>query len=71
MVKGYSIIVATDEVGGIGKGNSICWKDQEDMSFFRETTTKTIDSEKINAVIMGRKTWESLSKKPLKNRLHP
>jgi len=55
-----SLIVAVAENGVIGAGNSIPWKCSSDMKFFRKTTMG-------KAVIMGRKTWESLGK-PLKGR---
>lgn len=57
------MIVAVDEDFGIGKNNTIPWHSEEDMRFFKETT-----SDKI--VVMGRKTYESLPKKPLPNRLN-
>lgn len=66
----FTIIVATDEAGGIGKENRLCWKNKEDLTFFRKITTTTKDSNKINAIIMGRKTWDSLSVAPLLNRLN-
>ena len=34
----------------------------------RDITEKTNDPNKKNVVIMGRKTWDSLPKKPLQNR---
>lgn len=45
----------------IGKNGNLLCRLTEDMKFFR---TKTINS----AVIMGRKTYESLPKRPLANR---
>lgn len=60
----FTIIVATDEAGGIGKENRLCWKNKEDLTFFRKITTTTKDSNKINAIIMVRKTWDSLSVAP-------
>lgn len=40
------------------------------MKYFKDTTTKTKDPEKKNAVVMGRKTWESIPEKyrPFKKR---
>jgi dihydrofolate reductase len=55
-------IVAVDRKGAIGKGGKLPWHYSADMKFFRETTTG-------HAVVMGRKTWLTLSK-PLKNRLN-
>lgn len=62
------MILATDEAGGIGIGNQLPWRFKEDMAFFKRMTTST-EAEK-KAVIMGRKTWDSIPEKfrPLKNR---
>ena len=61
----FSLIVsATKNSFGIGKDGVLPWKLQSDMTYFRAITT-TCCAEKENAVIMGRKTWESL---PLKFR---
>ncbi len=46
---------------GIGKNNQIPWKLKQDLLFFKEQTIN-------NIVVMGKKTWESLPFKPLKNR---
>jgi dihydrofolate reductase len=56
-----SIIVAVSEDNGIGKGNDLLWHLPEDMKRFKKLTTG-------NTVIMGRRTWESLPRKPLSNR---
>ena len=68
----FNIIVAMDAHRGIGKNNAIPWKLPTDMSYFRQITTTTKLPGKQNAVIMGRKTWESLPPafSPLKNRLN-
>lgn len=60
-----SLIAACDRNGAIGKGNDIPWHAPEDLRFFMRETMG-------GAVIMGRKTWESLpaAAKPLKNRLN-
>ncbi|PIO75005.1 dihydrofolate reductase [Teladorsagia circumcincta] len=67
-----SLIVAVDSKYGIGKNNALPWMLRKDMKFFVENTTKTTDPAKVNAVIMGRKCWESIPKKfrPLKDRLN-
>lgn len=57
------MIVAVAENGVIGKGNGIPWFYKGDLKWFKETT-------KNAAVVMGRKTWESLPKKPLPKRLN-
>lgn len=50
-------ILAVDSNGGIGYKNDLPWEhNAEDMRWFRDNTLH-------NAVVMGRKTWESLPKK--------
>ena len=56
-----SIIVAVAQNGTIGDKNALLWHIKEDMRFFRTTTSG-------HAVIMGRKTFESLGSKPLPKR---
>lgn len=63
------MIVACDLNGGIGKDGSIPWCLQEDLKRFKRITTQTRDPDKQNAVIMGRRTWESL-KGPLTGRVN-
>ena len=58
-----SLVVARARNGAIGKDNQIPWHAPEDLAFFQRETTG-------GAIIMGRKTWESLPFKPLKNRLN-
>lgn len=55
-----SIIVAVSENGVIGKDNQLLWKLSADLKYFKNLTTN-------HAVIMGRKTYESIGK-PLPNR---
>src|SRR5665647_865800 len=56
-----SIIVAVSEDWGIGKDNELLWHIAEDLKRFKKLTLG-------NAVIMGKKTWESLPKRPLPGR---
>ena len=58
-----SLIAAVAKNRAIGKDNKLLWHLPEDMRHFRETT-------RGKAVIMGRKTWESLpdSFRPLPGR---
>ena len=64
------IVAACGKSLGIGLNGELPWRLKSEMKYFSETTTKTKDPSKINAVIMGRKTWESIPMKfrPLKNR---
>lgn len=61
-----NIIVAHCKSRGIGKCGSLPWNIKKDMAHFYKTTI----GDGNNAVVMGRKTWDSLNNKPLKNRLN-
>jgi len=52
-----NIIVAYCKNNGIGKDNTLLWNIKEDMAKFKRLTT----GKKNNAIIMGRKTYESLN----------
>ena len=56
-----SIIVAVSDDWGIGKDNLLLWNISEDLKRFKRLTTG-------NTVIMGKKTWESLPRRPLPGR---
>lgn len=58
-----SLIVARARGGAIGKDNLIPWHSPQDLRMFQRETMG-------GAVIMGRRTWESLPFKPLKNRMN-
>ncbi|SCV03135.1 LAMI_0H05754g1_1 [Lachancea mirantina] len=45
---------------GIGYAGKLPWKLAREMKYFREVTSRTVDPSKQNAVVMGRKTWESI-----------
>ncbi len=60
MSEPLALVVAVASNGVIGKGGGLPWRIPEDMKHFRRVTTG-------HAVIMGRKTWESIGK-PLVNR---
>lgn len=65
------MIVACDRSGGIGLSNQLPWRLPGDLKYFREITVGA-NSNKRNAVIMGRNTWQSIPSqhKPLANRLN-
>lgn len=56
-----TIIVSVGLKGEIGKGGDLCWHIREDLRRFKALTTG-------HAVVMGRKTWDSLPVKPLPGR---
>lgn len=57
-----SIIVAISDNNVIGKDNALLWHLSADMRFFKEKTTG-------HHIIMGRKTFESMGKRLLPNRI--
>lgn len=56
-----SFVVAIADNGVIGRDNDLPWRLSGDMAFFKRVTMG-------KPVIMGRKTWESLPRKPLPGR---
>lgn len=67
----FSIIVAMDANRGIGKDGKLSWQLPSDMRHFKEITISARPG-LHNAVIMGRKTWESIPERfrPLPQRLN-
>lgn len=64
-MKNFTIIVAaTAGSHGIGKGGSLPWNLPADMAFFKQITSHAMENS-VNAVIMGRKTWEVKSQNSL------
>ena len=68
----FNIILAVDDKLWIWKNNNLAWRIKEDMEYFKDITSNTSDKSKKNALIMGRKTWESIPEKfrPLPGRIN-
>ena len=58
-----NLIIAMSQNNVIGVDNKMPWHIPEDLKYFREKTEN-------NVIIMGRKTFESIGNKPLKNRIN-
>ena len=57
----FACVLAADAGRGIGVANGLPWpKLPTDVEHFKRVTTQTRDPARKNAVIMGRKTWDSL-----------
>lgn len=69
----FSVVVAVCKKSrGIGKDGQLPWRLRSDMAYFKQLTRSTHDPCKRNAVIMGRKTWQSIPAKfrPLDDRVN-
>lgn len=66
------IVAATAGSLGIGKNGALPWRLAADMAYFKRCTSTptTTANNKVNAVIMGRKTWQSIPERfrPLQGR---
>ena len=58
-----TLILATADNGVIGKDGAIPWRIGDDLRRFKQLTVG-------KPVVMGRKTWDSLPKKPLADRIN-
>lgn len=72
-----SAVVAVTPSMGIGMGGTLPWRHAGvsmagDMAYFRRATRATESPDKVNAVLMGRLTWEGIpaEHRPLKGRLN-
>jgi dihydrofolate reductase len=66
-------VLAADEQHGIGRNNDLPWpKLPGDLAHFKTITTRTREPGRRNAVIMGRRTWDSVLPRyrPLSGRLN-
>lgn len=71
-MKTVNLISAVCENNGIGIKGTLPWKLKKEMQYFTKLTTYTEASDCQNAVVMGRKSWESIPPKykPLSGRLN-
>jgi dihydrofolate reductase len=60
MAREFDMIAAVDEELGIARGGDLPWNLPGDVQHFKRTTTLTRSPGRKNAVIMGRKTWDSI-----------
>lgn len=58
---GLLLVAARGKSDQIGRDNKLLWRIPADLKFFRSVTTG-------RALIMGRKTWDSIGAKPLPDR---
>ncbi|SCU79865.1 LAFA_0B06128g1_1 [Lachancea sp. 'fantastica'] len=67
-----SIVACLMPEMGIGFNGKLPWRLKQEMAYFRQATTNTFDKDAQNAVVMGRKTWESIPAKfrPLPGRVN-
>jgi len=68
----FDVVVAADLAWGIGKRNALPWpKLRGDLAHFKRVTSDAPEGQR-NAVVMGRKTWESaeVAGRPLPRRLN-
>lgn len=68
----FDVVIAADRAWGIGKANALPWpKLRADQKHFRRLTSAAGPGQR-NALIMGRKTWDSveIAGRPLPGRLN-
>lgn len=68
----FECVVAADRARGIGKANDLPWpRLRADLRHFKDITS-TASAGRRNAVIMGRRTWDSVpaEQRPLRHRLN-
>lgn len=66
-----TIIVAATLNNGIGQNGRLPWRLSKEMQYFARVTSNAPEGS-VNAVLMGRNTWESIPKKsrPLPKRIN-
>jgi dihydrofolate reductase len=68
--KKLKLILASTFDGGVGYDNRLPWYCGKELKKFKEITQGVEDADKINAVVMGRNTWDSLPRRPLPKRVN-
>jgi dihydrofolate reductase len=69
----FACVVAADEKRGIGRNNHLPWpRLKADIAHLKRITSATREPGARNAVIMGRRTWDSIARpyRPLVDRLN-
>jgi dihydrofolate reductase len=69
----FACVVAADQNRGIGRDNHLPWpRLRGDLAHLKQVTTTTRQDSARNAVVMGRRTWESIPPRfrPLPGRLN-
>ncbi|MDB4976480.1 MAG: hypothetical protein JWN48_4821 [Myxococcaceae bacterium] len=56
----FALVVAADQANGIGKDGKLPWRLPSEMAFFKRLTSAAPVGRR-NAVVMGRKTYESIA----------
>jgi dihydrofolate reductase len=69
------LIAAVTRQNGVGANGTLPWRLPKEMAHFRKATSSLAGAphqESMNAVVMGRKTWQSIPPKfrPLKGRIN-
>lgn len=67
-----TFVVAATAKNGIGLNGTMPWRIPKDLKYFSQVTSTTPTTAQMNAVFMGRKTWESIPLKfrPLRKRIN-
>lgn len=71
MSSSFTLVVAATLTNGIGQGSRLPWRLPQELAYFARVTSGAPEG-KLNSVIMGRNTWESIPLKfrPLPGRLN-
>uniref|UniRef100_A0AC35UED9 Dihydrofolate reductase n=1 Tax=Rhabditophanes sp. KR3021 TaxID=114890 RepID=A0AC35UED9_9BILA len=68
----FQLIWAEDSQNGIGKNGTLPWNLPKEMAHFKKTTMEVSSPDKMNMVIMGKKSYDSIPAKfrPLAKRFN-